>query len=466
MTRWLLLPVLLVLAGTPAVAKDEPRAPMDLQGAPLIFRPPSGDGWKVNAESLSPGQWHAVFRRGDTVLTAMVVPFNPTTPTDPVKLLFRAVQGLKQREWNLGIDGAIGMPGLGPLTLMGHDGAEGRIDTRRKGRRCAGRARILVSGAHWGFAWGLFPLGSPASERDAVDDFVRSMVPKAPSFFTPHFSQEKRMDEIHVRPTGEPPITHRQLLALERVVQMAAGGPMCMGRRDQLRRVLIADADSQPRRYRDGMRDLPAMFERGKMKEAEQRKLQLKVGETIYHGYLSRYLRQDANAINFVHIWNASRFPLAKKPTLLRQRAVDNLMEMLAFLASLAADRALEITAEQRDAFRKARVEAWPEVSEGVRAAWNMSGHDWLRLRYAWDQADPSTRNTLRRAVVEAFATPEARKALDQAKGPRGLKQWMEQHGPIDMARILEVGAAMTQPERDAVLHKLTPWPTTVPLGW
>ena len=459
-----LVVLFLLLLPSPEVCAEEP-ARIDLKGTVLTITPPAGEGWTRQVHANAPGQWVVTFQRDDVVLQAAVIPFHAGAPVDPIKYLSVTVRRALPA---VGVESRIGTPKLEPLRVLGYGGAKATLSARRKGRLHGGRARVLRAGAFWGLAWGLLPTGSTTALRDTVIDFVASLQPKAPSFFTPQFHHTKRNDQILIRPTGEEPIRFADLVAMERLTELSAGGPMCLSRREQMRRVLLEQATRGDERFRDGMREAAKTFKPMKdMSEAQQRAAQEKLAESIYHGFLGRYVAKDEVAQAYMRVRNDStRIIAGKMPDPLRKRDLDNLMEMFGFLGSIASDTIREVSAEQRDAFLHARVQAWPDASAELQAAWATSGADWLRLRYAWDQATPAQRFVFRKAVRRALGDAAAAKALDGIDQPHALKRYLDEHGPVDMTHVLDVAARMSAPRRQALLKTLPTWPATVPLGW
>ena len=453
-----------VLATPIAWARDLAR-PVDLQGAPFTVKPPIGEQWSRRVDTDVPGQWVLTMQRGDLAMQAAVFPARDNAPDDPRKVLSIV---MRRTLPTIGVTGPVGMPTLERLTVLGYTGARATLSVRRSGRIHGGLVRLVRTGGTWCMTWGVFPSGVAADVRADVEDFVASLTPKAPSFFTPRFFDERRLTNVLFRPTGENAIRVEHIIAMERLLEVAFEGPLTLGRKEQLRSVILDRARQADRTYRDGIREAPKAFERlAGMNEAQQRAAQAKLAESLHHGFLSLYVARDDVGVRYMHVWRSVHNVVAgRPPNALRARHLDALLEMLGFLASLAADAPREVTPEQRLAFYEARAKAWDDADAELRAGWLAAADDWLRLRCAWDRATDTQRNDYRRAVLRTFLPPDKVPAFNAVSGDHALKQWVDAHGPLDMNKMMERAAAMTQAARHKLLKVLPTWPDSVPLGW
>jgi hypothetical protein len=417
--------VTLLSVTAPAVGEDaDAPAPLALEGAPGIVRPPKGE-WTRRTGTLAPGQWFIEFRGANDVLLRVHV-FPALQYAEPEKVLLQAVDVFFR---GMGVQG-FGLPMRRPLEVWGCPAVEGAVTAVRGGARVKGRARLVrLSASHWGFAIGIAPVAAPAAAHDAVHDFARSLEPAEPRFYERRFHRPVQHEVVVVRKREEDPVTLGHVASVQALLEAGIGARFPLALWPQVREALRADAERGPPATRKGFRESAEALQKVLAMEPPKRTAALaEIGKRILQAVLDRAREGYDPAVRFAFAWREMRrLSIGQADDGLTTGQLAHLVEMSEFLASVAADRAVVADRDVRAKLHARLAKRWPEMAAEERKAMRGAEGTWAVLRYAWDNATAERRLAFR-AAVAARLTPAAPGAVpeDGRRDARALKRWMD----------------------------------------
>ena len=486
MTRSLAFALLLLLS---ACGGDEPAAPsttktaptletidfgetpqaMTLDGAPATIVPPPGS-WQHGTDNPAEDQWMAEWRDADDTVLLRAFTFPTQGTTDPVPVLMQAVDTFLR---SLGVDG-FGLPTRKARSLWGAPAADATLAAARGGVRIEGDARLLLAAPdRWALAVAFGPADAPVTAKDQLHRFVRSLEPSAPRFYERIFRNELRLDEAAFQPKGEEPVTHRDIAAVLVLLQAGADARVPLATEATLNQALIDQARALKPEARQGYRDAAPAFPTWVDMPAEERAQGMRsLGARMLKGIFERANTGDMKAMQFANAWQyLGKIAVGTQADGLNVGQLTNLVEMSAFLASVAANRDVAradgLGTDVRDTLTKGLEERWATLSDEDKAALRRSGSQWARLRRAWDLATPEDRAAFRRAVVAELAEAEHQEHIARLDPGRALMAWIEEHAaPGQGATFVRRAFALSPAARAELIGLLAVEDRPFALGW
>ena len=454
------LPVVLVLA-SPLWAEEAPGT-LSLKGAPAHVVPPPST-WTRTVRTPGAGQWYVHYAGpAKTWVEARVFPVQGDAKADVV--LMQAVDTYRR---GLGA-GGFGMPTRKPIDILGCEGADGTIQLVVGQQVFEGHARLLrLPRARWAFALGGALRGGDKAHADAVKAFVTSLLPTEPVFYAPTF-EAADLDRAVVRPADEPAVTLAQVVAVEALVEAGMGARLPVSERPRLRSILIEEARDGSPKTREGFRQsAEAVRAMGELPPAKRAETMRALGARVLEQVQARAKDGGRAAAKLVLLWRDARKTVAGTvEDGLPLQSLGSLLEMDLFLASVAADREIPLSAARRDALQRSVAEAWPTLTKAERDALRGAGAQWAALRHAWDQARAPARFAFRRGVL-ARLLPGAKEAVEALGDGAALKRWMAaQVGSDRQPELVTAAFALTAADRQALLDLLGTHAAGYRFGW
>lgn len=454
-------------AGTRAVLADlgaNPQA-QETPHAQARYVPPPGS-WRVRSESLRPEEWYEEYASedGDVLMRVNVFPIRASRA--PAAVLGLAVDTFLR---GLGTEG-FGAAQHRFIEIIGAPAAEVAWSAVVGLERVKGGARLLrTSDDRWAFA-----IGYTHAERDErlpiVQAFVKSLEPVEPVFYPRRFRTPSDFDLVVVHKPGEAPVTQRDLLAVELVLEAGTGVRFPLSTRVIVRAVLREDvATAKEKRTRDAYRETGAAMTKAADLPVEERIQGMRaLGSRSLKALVERANEGYKPAVRFAGLLKRLReMTVGQAQDGLNVGSVRCLHEQCAFLASLATNREVRADPERGDRIAKALGARWAQLDPAERQALAESGVAWARLRRAWDMAPEAARTATRQRLARALATPEQAAALADEGDLRALLTWMDALPAEALDGFVLRAAALTTAQRADLLSALdleaaTGWD----LGW
>ncbi|MDJ0523638.1 MAG: hypothetical protein QNJ90_16330 [Planctomycetota bacterium] len=429
------------------------------------YTPPPGT-WRVRSESLAPGEWYEEYASEDASVLMRVHIFPIRTSRVPAPVLGTAIDTFLR---SLGSEG-FGAGDHRYVAVLGAPAAQVTWSAVVGTRTVTGGARILrTADDHWAFAVGYMPADDTA-QQELVSAFVQSLEPAQPVFYARRFFKPEDLELIVIRKPGEEPVTQRDLIAVELVLEAGAGIRFPLSTRPAVRGALREDvASAKEQRTRDSYRETGAAFAKAAELSVKERLDGMEaLGRRSLQALLQRANEGYAPAIRIARVLDRLREMAVGTPEDgLTVGAVRCLHEQCAFLASLAANREVRPDIERGDRIAKALAARWGEIAPEERKALRQTGTAWARLRKAWDDAPEEARTAMRRTVAFALATPEQRKQVEAAANGRALLAWMEALPESELDGLVMRAAALSMKQRADLAAGLDLASTTGwDLGW
>ncbi len=394
---------------------------VDLEGVKAVVRAP--EGWERAAVTPAAGEWRVVFRgpklaQGGAQCEARVFPVQGTQ--EAVSVLLQAADQVAR---TVGGEG----PGLGLVTalrLEGRPAAQAHLVVQAGTLRLEGGIRILrAAGTAWALAWGLAPADAPAAVREVARSFASSLTPSEPAFYEPA-PPPGDPEEALVSPAGEEPLRRRHVEAVLGCLEAGAGLRLPQNARSEVLAVLRTDALEGGAATRKGYRDTQRALHEASGKPAEEQlALRAGLGQALLKNLQERQGSGYAPAQRLALILALGARPgmgnTEDGPT---RFEVEIVIEGLAFLASFAADRALEPDAAQRAGLREAFSKRWAVLDPEGRADLERLATAGPDLLAAWGKATPDQRFALRSGVAALLLLPRAVPGSAPPAPPADLK--------------------------------------------
>ncbi len=394
---------------------------VDLEGVKAVVRAP--EGWERAAQTPAAGEWRVVFRgpklaQGGAQCEARVFPVQGTEAA--VSVLMQAADQISRQVGGEGF----GVPQLRSLRLEGRAAAEAQLVVQAGQVRLEGAVRLLrAAGTAWALAWGLAPVDAPADVREVARGFASSLVPSEPAFYEPA-PPAGEPEEALVSPPGEEPVRRRHIEAVIGALEAGAGLRLPQNARAEVLAVLRTDALEGGAATRKGYRDTArALHEALGQPAEEQLALRTSLGQGLLKNLEARQGSGHAPAQRVALILALGARPgVGNAEAGLTRFEVELILEGLAFLAALAADRALEPDATQRAGLREALSTRWEALDPEGRTALGRFADVAPDLLSAWGRATPDQRFALRAGVAALLLAPPAEPAAPPPAPPADLK--------------------------------------------
>jgi hypothetical protein len=448
--------------GTPTDFGPNPQA-VTLTGAAASVRPPPGT-WRVRTGSPAKGETFEEYRRDEVGALLRVLVFPVLRQRSPAAVLPRAIDIFVRGQGTQGF----GMTARGAGLVLGAPAAWASYAAVVHGTTVAGRARLLLVGRD---TWALAIGHAPRERVDVVRTLAASadsLEPLEPVFYARSFAAALDLDKPVTHAAGEEPVRLRDVVALQLVLEAGLGVRMPLAARPAMLAALSEEVRRGPAQGRKTFRSYPAMLARTQgMEPAARAKGLHALGQKILAALRKRVPGGHPPAV----AWDLARSRMqkvvvGKGPDGLDQGALTCLLEMSAFLASLAADREVPVTADRGRALREDLAERWKDLPADERAALRDLGRAWAALRYAWDEAAPARRLALRRAALARLVPASQRAEVAALHDARDLLRWMQAHAQAGAQGYLVAAEHLGRADRRALLDVLGVEAAGYHLGW
>lgn len=470
---------LLIVLALVAGCGDEPQAPqpppetpadfglspadMTLEGAEATVRPPAGT-WLVRTDRPGPDRWTEQLRRAADGVLLQAATFPVQDARSPMPVLITALDAFVRSQGTEGF----GQKKRGGGLIRGAPAAWTGFVAVIGGVPQEGRARIvLLEPDRWALALGMAPTSAGVDALALVEAFVGSLQPTRATFYARRFVDPAALDAPTAHPSGEAPVTRRDIAAVQLVIELASGTRFPLAVQPKLRRALASEALQGSAASRASFRDVTEVLrETEGMDPAEREAGMASLGKRVLEQVFNRAMEGYGPANAYRLAWTGMGKPsVGEGEDALTVAAVQSLAEMSAFLASLAADREVPATDERALAVKAVLVERFDELDADERADLARAGRLWAALRHAWDVATPEQRLAFRRAVLVALVDPEVRERVPPASDEFALLAFMHERADAGPTYALRA-AALSAAEREALFALLDVDPTRHHLGW
>ena len=438
--------------------------PQETNDGAARYTPPQGR-WRVRTETLAPGEWYEEYAEpeGQALLRVNVFPIRANR--DPAVVLGLALDTFLR---GIGTDG-FGSHGARVLAVSGAPAAQATWTAVVALKTVAGEARLLrASNEQWAFAVGYAPVDGDRGLAPVIRGFVSSLEPAAPVFYERRFFAPEDLKLVVAAAKDEPPVTMRDLMAVELVLEAGAGMrfPLSTGAAD--RAALREDASAKEAGTRASYRETGAALEKAAGLAADERLAGMRaLGQRALQGIGVRAKAGYAPAQKLQAVWRRlSDTALGTPEDGLTVGALQALHEEAAFLASLATNREVRAEPERANRIGAALTARWAELPAEEKDALRAAGLAWARLRKAWDESSPTARNDVRRRVASALA-PTPQQEVEALADERALMRWMDAVPAAALDGYVLRAAALASDRRAGLLQALeAASPTGWDLGW